>query len=280
MLDFSRIGIGSVQFGLDYGISNKNGKPSQKEIALILDSASDLGINLIDTANSYGNSEIIIGRFNNARFDCVTKFLPELSNGSIEYQLNQSLNNLKSKSLYGLLAHRPYDLVQNPLQWDKLNELKKKGKVKKIGFSFSSPEEFYEISAKSFLPDIVQLPYNYFDNRFENIIKDLKSSGCEIHSRSTFMQGLFFMNVEDLPTFFDEVKPAIRLLQETYKGTVASVLLKYVLNNKNIDKIVVGVQSKFELEQMVHSIDISSKLNRLEFTVDNSILQPSLWPNN
>ena len=279
MRDFSRIGIGSVQFGLDYGISNKNGKPTQKEIVSILDLASDLRINLIDTANSYGNAETIIGRFNNDRFDCVTKFLPEFSHGTIEYQLNQSLNSLNSKCVYGLLAHRPFDVVQNPLQWDKLNELKKYGKVKKIGFSFSSTEEFYEISAKSFLPDIVQLPYNYFDNRFETIIRDLKSNGCEIHSRSTFLQGLFFMSVEELPSFFDEVKPLIRVLQESYQSTLASVLLAYILSNENIDKVVVGIQSKFELEQMVQSIGISSNLNKLDFTFDNKILQPSLWPN-
>src|SRR5690606_20491882 len=132
----------------------------------------------------------------------------------LSVQLNQSLIKLGLNSLYGYLSHRPMSFLDHPNQWDELIMFKIEGKVEKIGFSLNELEELEQLVNKGFFPDLVQVPYNYFDRRFEGAMKDLKSRGCEIHTRSTFLQGLFFMNPRDLNDFFAEVKPIIVQLQE------------------------------------------------------------------
>lgn len=275
----SRIALGTVQFGLDYGISNKEGKPTLNEVKSILDFAGSKGVTLLDTANAYGEAEEVIGRLNLNRFDVVTKFLPESQNGTIEKQFNESLRKLNTECVYGLIAHRPLDVVNNPIIWDKMNSLKDRSKVIKIGFSFNTPEEYRDVVEKSFKPDLVQIPFNYFDNRFEEIIDELKSKDCEIHVRSSFLQGLFFMDVNELPIFFTEVKPIIQGLQDSYREALASGLLKYVLGNQNIDKLVVGIQNLKQLEQIFQTLDKAPILKKLNTHIDSNILQPSLWPN-
>jgi aryl-alcohol dehydrogenase-like predicted oxidoreductase len=210
MIETNRIALGSVQFGLNYGISNNNNyKPSINEVQAILDFAFENQINFLDTANAYGDAEQIIGALNNKRFNVITKFLPESQNGLFENQFNQSLDKLQAQSLYGLLAHRPMDVVKNPLIWKKMNAQKENLHVSKIGFSFENVEEYFAVMKKSFIPDLVQVPFNYFDDRFIAIIEDLKNKGCEIHTRSSFLQGLFFADTNLLPSFFADVKEII-----------------------------------------------------------------------
>ena len=57
-----KIKIGTAQWGLDYGISNEDGKTTKEEIVEILRYAKDRGINSFDTANEYGNAERTVGK--------------------------------------------------------------------------------------------------------------------------------------------------------------------------------------------------------------------------
>jgi aryl-alcohol dehydrogenase-like predicted oxidoreductase len=279
MLKTSKLALGTVQFGLDYGISNHDGKPSTNEIEGILSLALKNEIELLDTANAYGGAEQVIGELNSNRFDIITKFLPESQNGLFENQFQDSLLKLKTESVYGLFAHRPMDVVENPEIWDKMKIQKNNKKVKKIGFSFDRPEEYYAVMEKSFFPDIVQVPFNYFDDRFAgNIIQELKSNGCEIHVRSAFLQGLFFTNTTQLPSFFDEVKELIANLQKEHGSYLAASLLKFVLNDKFVDKVVVGVQNTYQLQNILDSLVEAPNLRKLDNKINHKILQPSLWP--
>jgi aryl-alcohol dehydrogenase-like predicted oxidoreductase len=278
MLKLNKLALGTVQFGLDYGISNYDGKPSVNEIEDILTLAFENNIDLLDTANAYGEAEQVIGHLNSNRFDVVTKFLPESQNGLFENQFRDSLHKLKTENVYGLLAHRPMDVVKHPEIWDKMNAQKSTKKVKKIGFSFDSPEEYYAIIEKSFFPDIVQFPLNYFDDRFAGIIEDLKSNGCEIHVRSAFLQGLFFTNTTQLPSFFDEVKELIAELQKEYGTYLAAALLRFVLENRFVDKVVIGVQNMFHLQNILDSLEEAPNLSKLDNKINHKILQPSNWP--
>ena len=278
MLDTSKLALGTVQFGLEYGISNSDGKPPLQEIEAILKLTLESKIDLLDTANSYGEAEHIIGLLNANRFHIVTKFLPESQNGIFENQFQDSLNKLKTEHVYGLLAHRPMDVVNNPEIWDKMILQKGNQKVKKIGFSFESPEEYYAVISRSFYPDIVQVPFNYFDDRFSDIIKELKSNGCEIHVRSAFLQGLFFANTSQLSNFFNEVKELIIELQKEYKTSLAAALLLFILDNKFIDKVVIGIQNREQLQNILDSVVIAPKLKILDRRINHIILQPSLWP--
>ena len=127
-----KLGLGTVQFGLDYGISNKQGITNLEEVRDILGFAKNAGIDLIDTAFGYGKSEEVLGKADVDGFRVVSKFLPESNGLSIPQQVQTTLERLKTNQLYGLLAHRPADLLKNPDIWLYLQGLKQQGLVKTI----------------------------------------------------------------------------------------------------------------------------------------------------
>ncbi|QED36514.1 aldo/keto reductase [Antarcticibacterium arcticum] len=278
MNDFRhKIGLGSVQFGISYGISNTHGKTSPKEVEKILDIASSKSINVIDTASSYGTAEQILGNLHKGRFDIISKFMPTQTNGSISFQLEKSLYNLKVDYLYGYMAHRPALLEGR--DWEELQLLKKEGRIKKIGFSFNNPKEFEKLKNSGFIPNVVQVPFNYFDTRFKDLLIELKAEGCEVHTRSTFLQGLFFMNPENLVAYFNKFKSHINFLQSTYGNNLQTALLEFVLRQDFIDKVIIGVENVKQLEKNINSSLKIEPLNDSPYFPEN-ILMPVNWPKN
>lgn len=272
----TKIGLGTAQFGTDYGISNKRGQTSKKEVKSVLKKAYELRLNLIDTAIAYGNAEDVLGNFEMNKFNVVSKFMPTDKFGSIDTQLEKSLRRLRLKSLYGFLAHRPNDIINCPEKWDELLVLKEENKVKKIGFSLNSIEEIESILNKGFVPDLIQVPYNYLDKRFEDYMIFLKKRDCEIHTRSTFLQGLFFLNPMNLEGFFKEVQPIISNLQRNNENLAGS-LLAHSLNKQFIDKVIVGVENTEQLIQNIREIENAETLPELNQNFSENILNPSLW---
>ncbi len=272
-----KIGLGTVQFGVNYGISNKNGITEHTEIKKILNLAKSSKIELIDTAYGYGNSEEVLGNIGVDSFKIITKFLPAFNGNTIENQIITSLDRLRVKSVYGLLAHRPLDVVENPEIWDYLNSLKENNITTKIGFSFDSPREIELVLKKGFIPDLIQVPFNYLDNRFKPFMISLKNYGCEIHARSTFLQGLFFMNPETLSGFFDEIKPLLNQIQREWKN-LPGMLLSYNLQQQFIDKVIIGVNNSDQLIQNIESINNIVKIPEMTKIVRHEILSPSRWP--
>src|SRR5690554_6438117 len=110
----SKIGVGTVQFGTKYGISNSYGQTSEKEVSTILELASQVGIDIIDTANGYGSSENVLGQNDLSNFKIVSKFLRQDPSQSVSKILFSSLKKLKTSSVYGYMSHRPMDVVYNP----------------------------------------------------------------------------------------------------------------------------------------------------------------------
>lgn len=272
-----KIGLGTVQFGTKYGIANTFGKTSKAEVTRILDFAGDVGIQIIDTASAYGNAEYLLGLNNINKFKIISKFLPSSTNGRVKDQFNQSISKLKVDALYGYLAHRPESLIDNTSDWEELLELKKHGFVKKIGYSLNNTQELKELVKKGYLPDIIQIPFNLFDHRFKEEAILLKENGCEIHARSSFLQGLFFMDIEKLPYFFNPVKDKIGELQNTFKANLPNALLNHSLSQSFIDYVIIGVENKKQLfENIYRSKDIAT-LN-VNFKISEDILIPSNWP--
>lgn len=272
----SKLGIGTVQFGLNYGISNQRGITGIREVNKILEFARGEGIDLIDTAYGYGRSEEVLGQAGVRDFKVVSKFLPESYGISIQEQVKTSMERLKIKKLYGLLAHRPLDIIGNPQIWDYLLDMKTKSVVEKIGFSFNNPEEAELVLEGGFEPDLIQAPLNYLDNRFSNIMILLKKKGCEVHSRSAFLQGLFFIPSDTLPVFFEEIKPLLNELQG--KKHLGALLLNYCTQQVFIDRVVIGVNNLEQLRKNITPPDIKEKLPDLNQHISHEILTPSLWP--
>lgn len=279
----SRLAIGTVQFGLDYGISNTKGKTSIEEVNKILKTASKFGINTIDTARAYGESETVLGKTNVSIFNVVSKFPKAVDTvQALRESLNESLCQLKTTSLYGYMAHDADTLLKNNSLWSELVMLKEKGIIKKIGYSLYNTEQLDALLNKNYLPQIVQLPYNFIDRRFEKYFSKLKALNCEIHTRSAFLQGLFFMNPSQLNPFFEPVKDLIIELKAKLKDntSIANFLLSFVLKNENIDKVVFGITSNDELLNNLNQIKKEHAEVMIEFnkTLPSEILIPSFWP--
>ena len=273
----SKIGLGTVQFGTNYGISNTSGKTTLSEVGKIIQYAEKSSIQYLDTAYAYGDAEEVLGRFNLSSFNVISKYIPNKTN--LSDQFSHSLIRLNIPSFYGYLAHRPLDLIDNnKINWKTLLRFKEEGKVKKIGASFNTVEEIEQVLNHDIVLDIIQVPYNYFDTRFEKLIKKLKKENVEVHSRSAFLQGLFFCNPHTLSDYFNDIKPLLSKLQQ--QDDLAQQLLHYVLEKQFIDVVNIGVNDLKQLRENVEGIK-ASKLNtlpKLETKIHEKIIMPSNWP--
>lgn len=279
----SKLGIGTVQFGLDYGITNRVGRTSLSEVTEILNIATLNGVELLDTAQSYGLSETVLGKTHQNRFKIVTKLdLSNLNSSTLADVLNPSLNKLGLKSIYGVLFHDTQEALKHPGILAVVKELKTQGLIKKIGFSVYETSEIVEIQRKFGQPDIVQIPFSHVDRRFEDIAIKLKSSGVEIHSRSTFLQGLLLRNwQENLHSFFESISSYIEDFCSVTdsENERAQILLKYSLSRSFIDYVIIGVNTK---EQLLENLQLTSadltKLPVIPQKFESAILRPFLWP--
>lgn len=281
-----KLALGTVQFGLNYGINNEAGQVKGQEVDKILAFAKKNGIDTLDTAWAYGNSEQVLGEAGIENFNIVSK-LPPCNKEEAIVKFNESLQRLKSNSLYAYMFHNFSIYKKDKSIWDTLLKLKENKKVKKIGFSIYSPEELDEILQDKLEIDIIQFPYNIFDRRFESYFVRLKSNNIEIHIRSTFLQGLFFKAPNSLPSHFISVKEKFEALEKIKAErnlSTEEICLGFVFSNLNIDKVVIGVDSEIQLKNNIESI--KTTLNQVEWEFlddlkvnDISIINPSLWKN-
>lgn len=283
----NKLALGTVQFGLDYGVSNRTGKISPEEIKKILSICIDQGICMLDTASSYGDSEEQIGIAKTnlgEKFQIVTKLTYDVNN--VLEQVSKSLDLLQVDSLYGVLFHSFQSLKNSPQFVDDLLSLKELGKVSKIGVSLYYPEEAAFILEHELPFDIIQLPYSLLDQRFEKILPHLKNNGIEIHSRSVFLQGLFFIDPDTLSKHFKSAIAKLKRFEEisTYTQIDKSHLaLNFALLNSCIDKVVVGVENAQNLSDNIQCLEYLEKTKSVykdlqEFNLDDlMVILPMNW---
>jgi len=281
-----KITLGTVQFGINYGISNQHGVPSDTELKTIFKVAKSSGIQQLDTAKAYGNAEERIGELSNSKFDIITKFPNVASEKELEIALSESLHKLNVSSIYGYLAHNADVLIQKPSLWKVLLEAKKEGKIKKIGYSLYTPEQLERLLDLNCIPDLVQLPYSILDRKFEKQLSILKQLGTEVHVRSVFLQGLYFMNPNKLPEKLQPLQDSLQELKNLCienNVSVGGLALNYVISNPNIDKVVMGVETAAQLQQNIQMVldwkadfGLFSKIEAIEIK-DKSLLNPVNW---
>ena len=286
-----KLALGTVQFGIDYGVNSLNGQVKSKEVKKILNYAYSKNIDLLDTALNYGNSEKIIGRFNVLNFKVVTKTRcfdnPKINNNDVKLLNNdfhQSLKNLKQDSVYGLLIHDANDLLKPGAEklFDQLQKLKQSKKIVKIGVSVYDYSQLKFI-VDNFDIDVVQLPFNILDRRMLNngTITALHKKNIDVHARSIFLQGLLLMSQQKRPSKFKPWSSLWKMWHEWLNDnriTALEATLRYALSIKEISKVIVGVDSKDQLEQIVISSEgILPKIPLELFTNDVNLLNPSNW---
>lgn len=281
--------LGTVQFGLDYGINNRSGKPGPERVASILDLAFANNIGLLDTAEAYGDAQEVIGNYHRTsanRFEVITKFSAGRSDLSSDLteRVAQDLQALRLDSLYGYMFHSYKDFEKYYDRYSsELDALKTQGLIRKFGVSVYTNSELEQLL--SYPVDLVQLPFNMLDNQSQRgaLINAAKAKGMEVHTRSVFLQGLFFM--EELPEKLKALKPYlddIRQLAKQYNIGLSDIALNYAVHQKQIDHVLIGVDTVEQLQENMASLgknisgELAERLDQLHVE-ESSLLNPSTW---
>jgi aryl-alcohol dehydrogenase-like predicted oxidoreductase len=282
--------LGTANFGAVYGISNKK-KISLNDLKKIIKICEKNSIEFIDTSYNYKNSEKIISKLcRKKNYKIITK-LP-LINGSfkkIEKKFNQSLKRLNKNQIYGLLTHNPKDLKLDNFKkiYKILNDLKKAKKIKKIGISIYKPSELIKIASR-FKIDIVEIPMSIFDQRFceKKILNFIKKKNIQIYCRSIFLQGLVFLNNNLIKKKFKgEINKIIKFkkLLNNDKFKILQHCIHFIKKKKIINKIVIGINSPVQLNEIIKVYKKSNKIIKLNYNdysiKDNKIILPYKWKN-
>ena len=292
-----KLGLGTVQFGLDYGISNLSGQTHADEVAKILGIAANSGITVLDTASQYGESEQILGNclaVIHHHFSFVTK-IPGFSDETISEKqcvllrnaFHQSLRKLKQSSVYGLLMHNADDLLKpgGERLWETLVALKQVGLVSKLGVSVYSANQIDRL-LECYALDLVQLPINVFDQRLlvGGQLEALKNAGVEIHARSVFLQGLMLMQADTIPAYFLPIQKQINCYQHTLQKYGMSLLegaLGFIQQVNEIDVVLCGVNNANQLQNIIKVINVNSNAKEIAYETfainQDAYVNPSLW---
>ncbi len=291
----SKLALGTVQWGMPYGIANRTGRPDLETVAAILQRGRTGGIRLLDTAQAYGEAEARLGQLQAAKmFQVVTK-LPRVPEkeitapgaAAIGESLRQSLDRLQAPQVHGLMLHHADDLLLPGAAhlWAALAREKAAGRVGKIGVSLYHPRQLEQLWPRWPL-EIVQLPFNLYDQRFlaSGWLDRLKSAGVEIHARSAFLQGLLLLDDGELPAHFAPVRQHHRRVRGRLQAAGFSPLagaLNFALLQPAIDQVVVGCERLEQLEELL-SVPGQNRAFPTDYATfalaQERYLDPSQWP--
>lgn len=288
MSDIGRLALGTVQFGLNYGVANAGGKIAPAEAADIVRNARAAGIDTLDTAVAYGDAETRLGQIGVADW-CVVSKLPPLPDGAdpekwVRHVVDQSLSNLRIPHLHGMLLHRPGDLLgpQGDRLYRAMLALQQDGLVRKIGVSVYGPDDL-EATCGRFAMGMVQAPMNLVDRRLvtSGWLSRLKHEGVEVHVRSAFLQGLLLMTRQDRPKKFDrwrDIWARWDRWQLDHRVSPQAACLAYPLSHPLVDRVVVGVDSSDQFAQLLAAAGSLGKRSFPDLSCDDErLINPSSW---
>jgi aryl-alcohol dehydrogenase-like predicted oxidoreductase len=282
-----RLILGTVQLGMPYGINNQTGAPSDEAAFSILRSAFQSGIRSLDTADAYGKSQEIIGKYlirhPKEKFKIYTKFKADAE--ALSEQYNRSVKDLSVKCIDGYSYHRLEDVALPHLK-EQLLKMKQEGLISKIGVSIYTVEELDRAASLDHI-DFIQTPFNLLDHwgaRGAGIRK-AKREGKEVHVRSVFLQGLFYKNPHELSDKLRPLAPELLQIQNIAKEAgvnIGALALQYALSFSEIDRILIGVET---YEQLLKNIEfVKTWIPEKMFTAvssiqinDSGLLDPRSW---
>lgn len=284
-----RLALGTAQFGLAYGIANQAGRTGTDAAGRIMSEARRSGMDMLDTAIAYGESERVLGKIGIADWHVISKLppLPETCvdvAGWVEEQVKGSLARLGVRQLYAILLHRPGQLfdARGRQLFDALEGIKRQGYVSKIGVSSYAPDELKRLF-DHFPFDLVQAPLNILDRRLveSGWAQCLQRLGVELHTRSAFLQGLLLMPASSRPRKFDRWQPIWYTWERWLQDTGISPLeacLRYALSVMEVDRVVVGVDSVEHLHQILTVYDEAlPSLPVWSSPIEIELIDPSCW---
>jgi hypothetical protein len=283
-----KLALGTAQFGLAYGIASPQPQISYAESKAIVDYAAGQGMNVLDTAMGYGESEARLGEIGVNGWKIISK-LPEVPAGEnatlwITNAVKTSLDKLKIDSLYGLLLHRPAQLLgdKGPEIHAALQILKAEGLVEKTGVSIYQPCELEGVFSIGDV-DLVQSPLSILDRRLitSGWLDRLADLGVEVHARSVFLQGLLLMSADQRPKKFDRWSSLWGFYHEWIAVTGLSPLeacLAYVSAIPQIQRVVVGVNGLNHVKEILQAqMSYGPTWSPDLATDDEELLNPLSW---
>ncbi len=284
-----KLALGTVQFGLPYGIANQSGQVSRESAKAIIALARSSGIATIDTAIGYGESEASLGDVGLDGFKVITK-LPVMPENVTDVgfwvrdQMQASLQRLNVTGVYGLLLHCSQQLLgpKGKDLYQAIRELKAEGVVQKIGVSIYAPLELDSLMNIGPM-DLVQAPFNLMDQRLQTSgwLQKLHDAGVEVHTRSAFLQGLLLMPVASVPEKFKHWLPLFNTWHSWLldnNTSAAQACIGFVQTHPQIDKIVVGVESIRQLKQLIQAAKEPPNAGWPNINCsDEHLINPSCW---
>ena len=284
-----KLALGTAQFGLAYGIANTKGQVTAEEAVKILARAHAAGMDTIDTAIAYGQSEKSLGEAGVGDWHVISK-LPAIPDDCVDVQkwvatnVDASLGKLKVRCLRGLLLHRPGQLLEENGQqlYQALLQVKEAGKVENIGISIYEPSELDNL-CRHYVFDLVQAPFNVFDRRLATSgwLHRLHAQGVEVHVRSAFLQGLLLCATDKSPVGFerwDVLWTAWRAWVIDASLNPLQAALGHVLSYPEISRVVIGVDCLDQLNEILSSVMCKShRAPETLTTIDPDLVNPARW---
>ncbi len=287
--------LGTVQFGMNYGIANTSGKPSYEIARDIMRTAYECGVNCLDTSAAYGDSEEVIGRALTElglknKMHVITKvsnikISSPSSDAAAEKYINESVENslrrLKTDRLDICLIHHESDIEYIGI----LRKLEKKGLIGGAGISLDTDKYCKEVIALGI--KYVQLPYNILDRRFDAFFSEVQPNGIAVFTRSAYLQGLLLMPEENILPDLTDVIPIRRRLGKIAASAgmnMPELCIRFVLSNPAVTSVLTGVDN---VQQLIQNQQVLGKgplpgnlLQEVKAAVpvlDESIIRPFLW---
>jgi len=285
----SRLALGTVQFGLKYGVANQSGQVSAADIGAILKQARVSGLDTLDTAIGYGESETRLGEAGVQGWRVITKLPPLPADVAdvaewVRSQVARSLQRLQVDGLDGLLLHRPADLLgpSGPQYIAALESLRESGQVRSLGYSIYDPDELERLWPL-WPAGLIQAPCNVLDRRLARSgwLERLRAAGVRVHVRSLFLQGLLLMESTRRPQWFAPWRPLLdRWLQWCSQEGVTplAAALSFGLALPGVERVVVGIDSLQHLTQIVAASTVAVPAMPAELGSDElDLIEPSRW---
>jgi aryl-alcohol dehydrogenase-like predicted oxidoreductase len=284
-----RLALGTVQFGMRYGVANRIGQVATAEARLILERARTSGMDTLDTAAAYGASETILGSLGVADWIVVSK-IPAVPADCSDVRtwmracVTATLERLHVPRLGGLLLHAPMQLrgPNGRAIHSVLSELQEEGLTERIGISVYGPEEL-DALIDSFDLDLVQAPFNVLDRRLATTgwLGRLRSTGIDIHVRSLFLQGLLLMGAAQRPPEFSRWHRLWDLWDRWLASTgltVVQACVGFAAAHPDIDRAVVGVDSLQQLDEILSALTLGDiELPQSLACEERDLIDPRCW---
>lgn len=284
-----KLALGTVQFGMDYGVANVSGRVTAQETNAILKRARVCGLDTLDTAIAYGDSEAVLGQLGIGKWKTITK-LPAVPNDChdvaqwVHDQTQQSMARLGLTQLHGVLLHRPGQLLERmgPALYSALQDLKAQGMSRKIGVSVYSPAEL-DALFDAYALDLVQAPLNILDRGLmeSGWASRLHAAGVEVHTRSAFLQGLLLLPPSQRPAKFNRWVDVWNVWDDwLVREDISPVegCLRYVCNLSKVDRVVVGVDTVNQLNEIVKAAEGQlASLPEFKTLQDARLINPASW---